>query len=70
MIFDAEHFFDGYAGWIPSMPWLTLRAALQGGAEILCLCDTNGAAYPADIARDDQGGSGGLSRRLYRHPLP
>lgn len=49
VIYDAEHFFDGYA-LDPQYALETLRAALQGGAEILCLCDTNGATYPADIA--------------------
>ncbi len=47
--FDAEHFFDGYredAGYALE----TLRAAIDGGAENVTLCDTNGANLPADIA--------------------
>jgi 2-isopropylmalate synthase len=50
VIFDAEHFFDGYrddAGFALDC----LRAAVRGGADSLCLCDTNGGTLPGDIAR-------------------
>jgi 2-isopropylmalate synthase len=49
MIYDAEHFFDGYkenAGYALK----TLEAAANGGAEILVLCDTNGGSLPSEIA--------------------
>jgi 2-isopropylmalate synthase len=49
VIYDAEHFFDGYradAGYALA----TLRAAIQGGAETLVLCDTNGGSLPWQIA--------------------
>ena len=48
VIYDAEHFFDGYKldqGYALS----TLRAAIRGGAEILVLCDTNGGTMPWEI---------------------
>jgi 2-isopropylmalate synthase len=45
VIYDAEHFFDGYradAGYALE----TLRAALRGGAETVVLCETNGGGLP------------------------
>lgn len=50
VIFDAEHFFDGYAD-NPAYALEVLRAASAGGASSLCLCDTNGGAMPMDIHR-------------------
>ena len=41
VIFDAEHFFDGYKS-NPKYAVKVLKAAEAGGADILCLCDTNG----------------------------
>ena len=41
VIFDAEHFFDGYKA-NPKYALRSLKAAEKGGADILCLCDTNG----------------------------
>lgn len=41
VIFDAEHFFDGYKA-NPKYAVKVLKAAEKGGADILCLCDTNG----------------------------
>ncbi len=41
VIFDAEHFFDGYKD-NPAYAMDTLRAASEGGADYLVLCDTNG----------------------------
>ncbi len=48
VIYDAEHFFDGYKA-DPDYALNTLRAALEGGADLLCLCDTNGGAMPWEI---------------------
>jgi 2-isopropylmalate synthase len=45
VIFDAEHFFDGYAD-DPSYALAALRAAQSGGADYLTLCDTNGGTMP------------------------
>jgi 2-isopropylmalate synthase len=48
VIFDAEHFFDGYRA-NPNYALATLVAAADGGADCLCLCDTNGGNFPRDI---------------------
>ena len=48
VIFDAEHFFDGYRE-NPGYAVQTLEAALSGGAETLVLCDTNGGALTSRI---------------------
>jgi len=50
VIYDAEHFFDGtkldydYA-------FATLAAAVEGGADWLVLCDTNGGSLPGEVTR-------------------
>jgi len=49
VIYDAEHFFDGYRA-DPAYAVETLRAAVRGGAETLVLCDTNGGSLPWQIA--------------------
>ena len=41
VIYDAEHFFDGYKD-DPAYALSTLRAAVAGGADNITLCDTNG----------------------------
>ena len=41
VVYDAEHFFDGYKD-NPEYAIQTLLAAKRGGAEYVCLCDTNG----------------------------
>ena len=41
VIYDAEHFFDGYQA-NPDYAFQTLEAAQKAGAAVLCLCDTNG----------------------------
>ena len=48
VIYDAEHFFDGYKS-DSSYALETLRAAISGGAEIVVLCDTNGGTMPWEI---------------------
>ncbi|MGI6152496.1 MAG: citramalate synthase [Christensenellaceae bacterium] len=48
VIFDAEHFYDGYKN-NPGYAIAALGAAMEGNADVLCLCDTNGATYTADI---------------------
>ncbi len=50
VIYDAEHFFDGYKA-DASYATATLQAAVEGGADLLCLCDTNGGSMPWDIER-------------------
>ena len=41
VVYDAEHFFDGYNA-NPEFAMRTLEAAKKAGADVLCLCDTNG----------------------------
>lgn len=48
-IFDAEHFFDGYAG-NADFAIATLKRAVQAGATRLVLCDTNGGSTLEHIA--------------------
>ncbi|MGA7703752.1 MAG: citramalate synthase [Solirubrobacteraceae bacterium] len=48
VIFDAEHFFDGYAAH-RGYALDTLRAAAFAGAERIVLCDTNGGALPGYV---------------------
>jgi 2-isopropylmalate synthase len=45
VIYDAEHFFDGYAD-DPGYAVECLLAAVEGGAENVTLCDTNGGSLP------------------------
>jgi len=48
VIFDAEHFFDGYRV-NPEYAIKTLKAAAESGAEGIVLCDTNGGNFPDRI---------------------
>lgn len=48
VIFDAEHFFDGYRS-NPEYAVECLKAAQEGGADWIVLCDTNGGRLPTDI---------------------
>jgi 2-isopropylmalate synthase len=48
VVYDAEHFFDGYkADRLYALE--TLRAAADGGADVLTLCDTNGGTMPHEV---------------------
>ena len=48
VIFDAEHFFDGFRR-NPVYALATLKAALAAGADRIVLCDTNGGTLPHDL---------------------
>ncbi|AFN73476.1 putative alpha-isopropylmalate/homocitrate synthase family transferase [Melioribacter roseus P3M-2] len=48
VIFDAEHFFDGFKD-DPEFALKMLEAAVKGGADTLVLCDTNGGALPEEV---------------------
>ncbi|HEX9683992.1 MAG TPA: citramalate synthase [Acidimicrobiales bacterium] len=50
VMFDAEHFFDGFQR-NPEFSLRVLEAAAMGGATDLVLCDTNGGSLPADVER-------------------
>jgi 2-isopropylmalate synthase len=48
VIYDAEHFFDGFKD-APDYALETLAAALNAGADFAVLCDTNGGCLPSEI---------------------
>lgn len=50
VIYDAEHFFDGYDR-NPDYALQTLMAAAEAGAETIVLCDTNGGSLPQRIVK-------------------
>lgn len=49
VVYDAEHFFDGYKDDAEHAMG-TLEAAKRGGADIVVLCDTNGGTLPHEVA--------------------
>lgn len=48
VIYDAEHFFDGYTA-DPEYALSTLKAAIMGGADSIVLCETNGGKLPWEV---------------------
>jgi len=48
VVYDAEHFFDGYHA-SPAFALRTLEAAQKAGADVLVLCDTNGGTLPGRL---------------------
>ncbi|MEM8676126.1 MAG: citramalate synthase [Cyanobacteria bacterium P01_G01_bin.67] len=50
VVYDAEHWFDGYKQ-NPDYAIATLKTALTAGAEWLALCDTNGGTLPHEVAQ-------------------
>lgn len=50
VIYDAEHFFDGYKA-DSAYALATLHTALEAGADCIVLCDTNGGTLPWEIAQ-------------------
>jgi 2-isopropylmalate synthase len=46
---DAEHFFDGYRA-DPAYALAVVRTAVEAGAEVVALCDTNGGMLPPQVA--------------------
>jgi 2-isopropylmalate synthase len=49
VVYDAEHFFDGYIN-NPDFALRTLESAAGAGADVLCLCDTNGGTITSRLA--------------------
>jgi 2-isopropylmalate synthase len=49
VIYDAEHFFDGWKA-NPSYAAKTIQAAVDGGAMIVVMCDTNGGSMPDEVS--------------------
>ena len=63
VIFDAEHFFDGFRS-NPEYALECLKAAEEGGADWIVLCDTNGGRLPSEVRE-----AGGRVRESVRTPL-
>jgi 2-isopropylmalate synthase len=66
VVFDAEHFFDGYRS-NPEYAVECLRAAQEGGADCIVLCDTNGGRLPGDIREAIQVVKGAVTCELGIH---
>ncbi|NOY41949.1 MAG: citramalate synthase [Planctomycetes bacterium] len=49
VIYDAEHFFDGWKA-NPEYAAQTILAAAEAGASIIVMCDTNGGSLPEEVA--------------------
>lgn len=49
VVYDGEHFFDGYKD-DPEYALATLQAAVQAGADSVVLCDTNGGSLPWEVS--------------------
>jgi 2-isopropylmalate synthase len=63
---DAEHFFDGYAS-DPAYALEVLRTAVEAGADVAVLCDTNGGRLPDEVAEVVDAVSAATSARLGIH---
>lgn len=50
VIYDAEHYFDGYKK-NSDYAIKTVQAAINGGADLIVLCDTNGGTLPYEIQK-------------------
>ena len=50
VIFDAEHFFDGFRD-DAEFAIECCRIAAEAGADVVCLCETNGGRLPDEVAR-------------------
>ncbi|MGC3966341.1 MAG: hypothetical protein QM775_02915 [Pirellulales bacterium] len=50
VIYDAEHFFDGWK-LNPAYAAKTIQTAAEAGARVIVCCDTNGGTMPEDVGR-------------------
>ncbi len=69
VIYDAEHFFDGHKA-DPRYAIATLQAAVEGGADTLVLCDTNGGSMCWEIeatVREVQSAFPGIPLGIHAH---
>ena len=68
VVYDAEHFFDGYKS-DRDYAIETLKAAERGGARILVLCDTNGGTLTTELGRivSDILGKVGMDFGIHAH---
>jgi 2-isopropylmalate synthase len=63
VIFDAEHFFDGYH-FNPEYALSCLKSVEDAGVDLICLCDTNGGRLPHEVEAAVQN-----ARQALRAPL-
>jgi 2-isopropylmalate synthase len=63
VVYDAEHFFDGYRD-DPGYALECLGAAIEGGAENVTLCDTNGSSLPDQVSDATGSVVGALGERV------
>lgn len=69
VIFDAEHFYDGYKD-SPEYALKVVEKAILSGADTVCLCDTNGGTMPDEIyaiTKDVVGRFGGVRIGTHFH---
>lgn len=66
VLYDAEHFFDGYRN-NPEYAVKTLKAAQEAGATVLILCDTNGGTLPEDLGAITKEVHGQLEAKIGIH---
>jgi len=66
VIYDAEHFFDGYKD-NPKYAVSTLEAAARGGADVVVLCDTNGGCLPSEIGKIVREVAAGVQTKIGIH---
>jgi 2-isopropylmalate synthase len=66
VIYDAEHFFDGFKG-DRDYALATLGAAEEAGADLLVLCDTNGGTLTSDLVECFRAAAGAVTTPLGIH---
>ena len=66
VIYDAEHFFDGYKE-NPEYALKTIQAAVEGGADWIILCDTNGGMLPHEVSKIVKDVAGMVDVKLGMH---
>jgi 2-isopropylmalate synthase len=66
VIFDAEHFFDGMA-FNRSFAVNCVKTAAEAGADVICLCDTNGGRMPDEIAAAVKAAAGTVNCAIAIH---
>jgi 2-isopropylmalate synthase len=66
VFYDAEHFFDGWRA-NPAYALASLQAAINAGAEVVVLCDTNGGSLPQQISEGVRAAAGSITIPLGIH---
>jgi 2-isopropylmalate synthase len=66
VVYDAEHSFDGFLD-APEYALATWQAAEKAGADVICLCETNGGRIPSEISRIVTHARGKLNARIGIH---